>query len=363
MGVLDKTVLLPYFLTLKIRHWLYDTGRKKSVSYDIPVISIGNVTVGGTGKTPHTEMLIRMLRDEYRIAVVSRGYRRRTNGYREVTVGDDYRDVGDEPLQIKRKFPSVRVAVDSDRCRAIDMLLALREDERPTLIILDDGFQHRRIVPRLNIVLVRASRPVYEDHLLPFGRLRDIPSQMKRADIVMVTKVTDEVNAAFVSRWRNRLLIDDHQSLYVTGFSYEKIMPVFPSDVEPRYEYSKSTVLFSGIADDSTFRKYLNRNYEIKYAISFPDHHNFRAADFKSISIVSDKFYTSVVITTEKDAQRIINKRDIVPDSLRKRMFFIPVRPEVLPMVQSESDIDFDYIYMIKEEYERLKAEIICRLS
>jgi len=360
MGVLDKTILFPYYLSLKVRHWLYDTGRKKSVSYDVPVICVGNVTVGGTGKTPHTEMLIRMLRQEFRIAVVSRGYRRSTNGYREVSVDDDYRDVGDEPLQIKRKFPSVRVAVDSDRCRAMDMLLALREDERPTLIILDDGFQHRRIVPKLNIVLVRASRPVFEDHLLPFGRLRDLPGQMKRADVVVVTKVTDEVNAGFVSSWRKKLYLTDKQSLFVTGFAYGKIQPVFPDDVEPRYGYAKSTVIFSGIADDTSFRNYLNRIYEIKYTISFPDHHNFRAADFRSIGMVSDKYYTSVVITTEKDAQRIFRKKDAVPESLRQRMFYIPVSPEVLPAVQSESDIDFDY--RIKEENERFKQEILCRL-
>jgi len=361
MGILDKTLLLPYYLTLKIRHWLYDTGRRKSNSYDVPVICVGNVTVGGTGKTPHTEMLLRMLGDEYRIAVVSRGYRRRTKGYREVEVDDDYRDVGDEPLQIKRKFPTVRVAVDSDRCRAIDVLLAPGEEQRPTLIILDDGFQYRRIVPKLSIVLVRASRPVYEDHLLPFGRLRDIPSRLQRADIIMVTKVTDEVNSSFVSSWRRRLSLGGGQSLFVTGFSYGKILPVFPSDIEPRYEYSKSAVLFSGIADDTSFRKYMNRNYEIKYVISFADHHNFKASDFKSICMVSDKFYTSVVITTEKDAQRIFKKRDVVPVNLRKRLFYIPVSPEVLPVVQSESDIDFDYV--IKKEYERLKSEILCRLS
>jgi len=358
---LDKVLLFPYYITLKIRHWLYDTGRKKSVSYDVPVICVGNVTVGGTGKTPHTEMLIRMLEKEYRIAVVSRGYRRKTNGYREVLPDDDYRDVGDEPLQIKRKFPSVRVAVDSDRCRAIDMLMALREDERPTLVILDDGFQHRRIVPKLNIVLVRASRPVYEDHLLPFGRLRDLPGQLRRADIVAVTKVSAEVNSDFVSSWRNRLRLSERQSLFVTGLSYEKILPVFPSEVEPRYEYAKSAVLFSGIADDTSFRNYVNRRLEIKYSVSFPDHHNFKTSDFRSLSMVSDKFYTSVVITTEKDAQRIFRKGDSVPESLKKRMFCLPVKPEVLPVIQSESDIDFDYV--IKKEYDRLKQEILCRLS
>lgn len=202
MGLRDKIVLFPYYLTLKVRHWLYDTGRKKSVSYDVPVIGVGNVTVGGTGKTPHIEMLIRMFQDEYRVAVISRGYRRRTEGFREVSENDDFQDVGDEPLQIKKKFPSVRVVVDADRCRAVETLMALGEDERPSLILLDDAFQYRRIVPKVNIVLVSATRPVFEDHLLPMGRLRDIPSRMKKADVVVVTKMEGEVDSALISFWR-----------------------------------------------------------------------------------------------------------------------------------------------------------------
>ncbi|MBQ0006065.1 MAG: tetraacyldisaccharide 4'-kinase [Alistipes sp.] len=360
MWLRDKIFLFPYYLTLKIRHWLYDTGRKKSVSYDVPVICVGNVTVGGTGKTPHIEMLIRMLQDEYRIAVISRGYGRRTKGFREVSVDDDYRDVGDEPLQIKKKFPSVRVAVDADRCRTVETLMALQEDGRPTMILLDDAFQYRRIIPKINIVLVSVTRPVFEDHLLPLGRLRDLPSRMKMADIVVVTKMEGCLDSTLISSWRKKLSLSQKQSIFFTGLKYGKLVPVFASEVEPRYEYSQSTVFFTGIADDAPFREYLQRMYEIKYSISFSDHHAFSASDFKSISAISDKFYTSVVITTEKDAQRIVDRGEEIPASLKQRLFYVPIVSELIPDVGNQLDAAYDFLS--KQEYERFKTEIKCRL-
>ena len=169
---IDRLLLFPYAIVLAVRNLFYDKGVLKSYPSVLPSICVGNITVGGTGKTPAVEMLIRLYRDSRRIAVVSRGYGRRTKGFRTVSVEDNYRDVGDEPLQIKRKFPDVAVVVDASRRRAVDALAAMSPDVRPDLVILDDAFQHRRLRPDFSIVLVSSTRPVFKDSLLPIGRLR-----------------------------------------------------------------------------------------------------------------------------------------------------------------------------------------------
>ena len=174
---IDRLLLFPYAIVLAVRNLFYDKGVLKS----------------GTGKTPAVEMLIRLYRDSRRIAVVSRGYGRKTKGFRTVSVEDNYRDVGDEPLQIKRKFPEVTVVVDASRRRAVDALAAMSPEVRPDLVILDDAFQHRKLRPDFSIVLVSAARPIFKDSLLPIGRLRDLPNQIRRADMVIVTKMEGEI--------------------------------------------------------------------------------------------------------------------------------------------------------------------------
>ena len=187
-GIASKTLLFPYWLTLAIRNKLYDKGVLKSESFDIPVISVGNISVGGTGKTPHTEMLVSLLSGKYRIAVISRGYKRKSKGYHEVKATDDFSLCGDEPLQIKRKFPQIIVAVCKDRALAIRKVT---EEYGVNLIILDDAFQYRKIKPSCNILLVNYNRTIAGDNLLPIGRLRDLASQVKRADAVIITKCPD----------------------------------------------------------------------------------------------------------------------------------------------------------------------------
>ena len=208
LGFASKTFLFPYWLVLKIRHFLYDKNIKKGSSWPVPVICVGNITVGGTGKTPHTEMIIRLLSEKYRIAVLSRGYKRESKGFRIAQVTDTFKEVGDEPLQIKQKFPHVTVAVCKSRREGIEKLLALPEAAqqvavqqaagqqgqtlqaafRPELIILDDGFQHRKVKPAHSVVLVNYNRPIVGDNLLPIGMLRDLPEQIKRAESVVITK-------------------------------------------------------------------------------------------------------------------------------------------------------------------------------
>lgn len=360
MNFTDHILLLPYWLTLKIRHALYDSGKKKSHAYDIPVICVGNVTVGGTGKTPHTEMLVRLLKDDFRIAVISRGYHRRSKGFREVSADDDFRMTGDEPLQIKRKFPDITVVVDSDRCRAMEKLSALPAESRPTLVILDDGFQYRRLRPKTNIVLVNSARPVFEDHLLPFGHLRDLPSRIRKADIVIVTKVHGPLNTQERNEWRHRLRLKENQALFFSGINFDRPEPVFPQESDPRYIYSKSAVLFTGIADNTPLTRYLVSVYDMKHTLTFADHHNFSSSDLKAVASLAAIYSTAVILTTEKDAQRI-GLRTKVPAILKNRMFYVPIRPIIIPEADAygwePQDIDYS------KGSETFKKELICRLS
>ena len=234
MKLLLKLVSYIYRLVISVRHLLFDCGLLKSEEFKTPIICVGNITVGGTGKTPHTEMLIRMLESRYRIAVLSRGYKRKTKGFRIAAPGDTYAQIGDEPLQIKQKFPNITVAVCEDRCTGIDNLLALPEPSagkespfRPQVIILDDAFQHRRVKPSHSIVLVNWHRPIFNDNLLPLGQLRDLPEQIRRAQTVIVTKsplfgehdgfIDQELAAVQVApvekEWREKTVADFKQAM------------------------------------------------------------------------------------------------------------------------------------------------------
>jgi len=360
MNFVDHILLFPYYLILRIRHALYDSGKKKSYRYDIPVICVGNITAGGTGKTPHTELLIRLLKDDYRIAVISRGYRRRSEGFREVSADDDFLMTGDEPLQIKRKFPDITVVVDSDRCRAIEKLSALPPGERPSLVILDDGFQYRKLVPKTNIVLVNSARPIYGDHLLPIGRLRDLPSRLHKADIVIVTKITGPLTMSERNEWRHRLRLKDSQAIFFSSICFDRPEPVFPQESDSRFIYSKSAVLFTGIADNTPLIKYLVSVYNVKHTVTFNDHHPFSRANLKTIASLAAIYHTSIILTTEKDAQRIV-RSSAMPSILKNRLFYIPIHPVIIPDT-AESDWELQYIN------DRLgsglfKKELLCRLS
>lgn len=328
--LVDKILLMPYYLTLKARHFLYDRNICKSYKPEIPSICVGNVTVGGTGKTPMVELLAAIYLQDMRIAVVSRGYGRKTKGFRIVETGDDYRDAGDEPLQIKRKFPELQVAVDSSRKRAVEYFLAMPESSRPELIIFDDAFQHRKINAAFSIVLVSNHRPVFEDHLLPLGRLRDLPSRLKKADMVVVTKVDHEVTFEERRMWREKLHLAERTVLLFSKTVYDSAKPVFQDECDKRYLYSKKAVLFSGIADDSGFRREVGWSYKVCDTIRFGDHHGYSQSDLEKIDCMALKNPTAVVLTTEKDAQRLFGFGN-VSARLKSRMFYIPIKTEIIP--------------------------------
>lgn len=343
MIMIDKILLFPYWLTLKIRHFMYDHGMKKVHTADVPTICVGNVTVGGTGKTPHTEMIIRTLTQDVdwgarNIAVLSRGYKRRTRGFQQVVAEGTAKEYGDEPLQIKRKFPFITVAVDKSRKQGCDFLChpdklqaskkarKCRHKDFPQadLIILDDAFQHRSLKPTVSIVLVDYNRPVFKDHLMPLGKLRDLPERIKAADIIIVSKCPAYLDAWERSKWTEALGIGKNQHIFFTTIGYDNSQAVFPEG-DPRYIYTQRLILFSGIANDTPLRNYLSSTYKIVRHFDFPDHHKFSKADISTISSAANAFPTSVVMTTEKDCQRIRDCKNI-PDNLKQRMFYAPIK-------------------------------------
>ena len=366
--MIDKLLLFPYWLTLKIRHMMYDCGLRKSVSPEVPSICVGNITVGGTGKTPHTEMIIRTLLSDNEwgqknISVLSRGYKRKTRGFQQVAVSGTAKEYGDEPMQIKTKFPQVTVAVDKSRKEGCNLLChpeimhtyrkarkcRFKDFPKSDLIILDDAFQHRAIKASLNIVLVDYNRPIFKDHLMPFGRLRDLPERIADADIIIVSKCPGGLNAWERSKWAEALGLERYngseccgtrkngrkQHIFFTKISYDTAAAIFPEG-DPRYLYAKRLILFSGIANDTPLQNFLCSDYKIVKHFNFPDHHRFTNSDIMGIRNAADAFPTSVVMTTEKDCQRVRDCKKI-PDNLKQRLFYTPIKTEFLSEEDGET--------------------------
>ena len=355
--MIDRILLFPYSLPLACRHALYNIGLFKSHKATVPTICVGNITVGGTGKTPHTEMILRMLLEDERwqdknIAVLSRGYKRKSKGFQQVVVDGTAEDFGDEPLQIKRKFPQVTVAVDKSRKEGCMFLTTpellqtskqaarclYKDMPKADIIVLDDAFQHRSLKPDFSAVLIDYNRPVFKDHLMPIGRLRDLPSRLSAADALIVTKCPTYIDDEQRAAWAADLGLKEfdpqtcegvrsngkRQKIFFTYINYDTPQAVYPEG-DTRYLYAKRLILFSGIANDAPLRHFLCGEYKIVKHFNFPDHHKFTRSDIYSIRNASDTYPTSVIMTTEKDCQRVRDCK-FVPGSLKDRMFHIPIK-------------------------------------
>ena len=339
--MLDKIVLLPYYLTLKIRNSLYGSGRKKSYPAEVPTVSVGNITVGGTGKTPHVEMILRMLLESdswgaKNLAVLSRGYKRGTKGFQTVRMDGRASSFGDEPLQIKKKFPIVNVAVDKDRIEGCKRLVH-DENSPADIIVLDDAFQYRKLKADKNILLVDYSRPIAKDKLLPFGHLRDLPERISDAEVIIVTKCPYELDDWEKASYARSLGIMDYQvstcegrtrkgtvhKIFFSGMRHTTSQGVFPSS-DPRYIYSKKLIIVSGIAKDNLFCSYLSDTYKIVKRFKFPDHHKYTKSDIRKIMKAAREFPTAAIATTEKDAQRLLDYVG-APADLMAKLFYVPV--------------------------------------
>jgi tetraacyldisaccharide 4'-kinase len=328
---------LLYATAVAVRNMLYDCGIFKSTAFNLPVITVGNLTVGGTGKTPFTEMLVPLFKDKQVTAVLSRGYKRKTKGFRYVTLTDTVREAGDEPLQIKRKFPGLTVAVDADRVAGIQRLQ--QEVPQLGLVILDDAFQHRRVKPSISILLVDYSRPITEDHYLPYGRLRDSLRQKNRANIIIVTKCPTNIRPIDQRVMMKILKPCPYQQLFFSAFGYELPQPVFPESAALPM-LIKEVVALTGIANPQSFIEHLNTFSKVLQHLDFPDHHVFNKTDIARMNALVSTYPGVPIFTTEKDAQRLRMAKNC-SEALKRQLFYIPVKVQFLSKADSEKFEDF----------------------
>lgn len=323
-----------YGLGVGVRNYLFDAEILKSKSYSIPVISVGNITVGGAGKTPHVEYLIDLLRDEMQVAVLSRGYKRKSRGYVVADENTTMRDIGDEPFLIKQKFEGVYVAVDKDRCHGIDHLISDEDTKDVEVILLDDAFQHRYVKPGVNILLVDYHKFINYDKLLPAGRLREPQSAKVRADIVIVTKCPKNLNPIDYRVLSKAMDLKAFQQLYFTTLSYCDLKPIFNGgDTVPLNEImGENILLLTGIASPEHLQVDImeyTRGVKLE-TMAFSDHHNFTERDVERIN---ERFAAMPspkrIITTEKDQVRLFYLEGL-SEEVKQNIYALPIKVEFM---------------------------------
>lgn len=323
-----------YGLGVGVRNYLFDAEILKSKSYSIPVISVGNITVGGAGKTPHVEYLIDLLRDEMQVAVLSRGYKRKSRGYVVADEDTTMRDIGDEPFQVKQKFEGVYVAVDKDRCHGIDHLISDEDTKDVEVILLDDAFQHRYVKPGVNILLVDYHKFINYDKLLPAGRLREPQSAKVRADIVIVTKCPKNLNPIDYRVLSKAMDLKAFQQLYFTTLSYCDLKPIFNGgDTIPLNEImGENILLLTGIASPEHLQVDImeyTRGVKLE-TMAFSDHHNFTERDVERIN---ERFAAMPspkrIITTEKDQVRLFYLEGL-SEEVKQNIYALPIKVEFM---------------------------------
>lgn len=329
-----RKILLPlawvFSLTVRLRNWLFDIGALESQSYKIPTISVGNITAGGTGKTPHIEYLIRLLGTQYQVAVLSRGYKRHTHGYLLAEAESTAQDIGDEPWMLKHKFPSINIAVDADRRHGISRLMNDPETRDTEIILLDDAFQHRYVKPGLNILLTECNRLITDDRMLPSGMLREPISGKDRADIVIVTKCPDSLTQTDYSNIQTKLHLQARQQLFFSKLTYG-----MPQNMDDKLEMpltwlkQKDILLVTGIGNPQQMEHDLRQMSKTVRAMTFSDHHAYTALDFKLMEFQLKRMpEDSIIVTTEKDAARLAaNPKH---ENLKHKIWILPIKVEIL---------------------------------
>jgi len=331
-------ILIPlswlYGLAVGIRHFFYKVGILRSKEYPIPVFCVGNITVGGTGKTPHVEYIVSILKKNYNVAVLSRGYKRKTKGLIEVLEDSKVIEVGDEPLQIKQKFPDVTVVVSESRRKAIEWLLNFKEP-KIDVIVMDDGYQHLAVKANIYILLIDFNNPIYKDHLLPYGNLRESVHHKSKANIIIVTNTPENILPI-----EKRIIMKDigifpYQHLFFSRIEYKSPVVVFPGTFSAvKYSFTKFkyyVLLVTAIANAEPLKEYIKKFAIDIIHLEYPDHYYFKPKDIVTIvekyeQIVNEK---KVIITTEKDAIRL---RETEQKELLEKLpvFYIPIEVEFL---------------------------------
>lgn len=354
IGLLLTPFSLLYGCVAAVRRFLYRQRILPSEESPIPAIDIGNLAVGGTGKTPHTQYVIGLLKQEFRVATLSRGYGRKSKGYHSVLRAEPYdrnaEMFGDEPFMTHLRFPDIPLAVDGDRVEGVRNLL----DENPgtEVIVLDDAYQHLRFRPTFHVLLTEYDRPYRPDMPIPAGKLREFPRAARFADVVIVTKVPDNANTE-ESKWRYQLRLKPHQQLFFTRFRYEQLSPVTEAAQHIDPETVRDVVVLTGIAHPKPLFQYLEKTYNIVGYHEFPDHHIFTEKEIQSIY---DQHFNNagercVLVTTEKDWMRLQSEH------IRNIVSLLPVfvvRVEVEFLTENQRD---RFNQILKDHVRREKKE------
>lgn len=331
--ILLRKLLFPfamiYWLVTSIRNYLYDCGFLKSYAFEIPIIAVGNLSVGGTGKTPMIEYLIRLLSENYSVATLSRGYKRQSTGFILADANTDAQTLGDEPFQMHQKFPDVQVAVDADRKNGIEQLLA--KSKKPEVILLDDAFQHRKVKAGFYILMTAYDDLFTDDWMLPTGNLRESRSGAARADMIIVTKCPKTIDEIALSEIRKKLKYN--KPVFFTAIAYDQ--SVYSDDSIKEVSEIKHTpkLLLAGIAKPKPFFAYLQQENDI--VLEYPDHHDFSENDIQNIKKQAEN---KLIITTEKDYVRL---KSHIPS---KQLYYLPIKTSFVSDSKNFDQILLNYV-------------------
>ena len=323
--ILLSPLSLLYGLGVSARNWAYRRGILRGISFAVPVISVGNLSVGGAGKTPHIEYLIRLLDPYLNVATLSRGYRRKTRGFRVVQPTDTAEMVGDEPLQYRRKYPEVMVTVAEERAFGIPEIVGRRPDTQ--VVLLDDAFQHRAVRPGLNILLTEFDRPFTRDYLLPSGRLREWRSGYERADVIVVSKCPPTLDRAVADALIEEIAPLPHQRVFFSYYDYAAPYYFLDNRYRLRMEEDVDVLLLSAIANTDYLKAHVARRAASVRSLDYADHHFFTGQDMHNLKRRWEEMDTSrhrAIVTTEKDATRLELHRGFIAAE-RLPVFVLPV--------------------------------------
>ncbi len=350
--VFFRIFLLPfallYGMAIFFRNLLFDIGLLPSKQFPVPVIGVGNLRTGGTGKTPHAEYLIRLLKNKYRVALLSRGYKRKSKGFKIAGPDSGIHDIGDEPLQIHKKFPDIVVAVHEKRSKGIKLILKQFPDV--DVIILDDVFQHRYVKPGLNLLLTGYYKPFFNDFLLPVGNLREAKCRAKRADALIVTKTPQVLSPLDRRFFLKKLEKYKLQPVFFSMLRYLDLKPLTTEAKNLKSDGIKSIFLLTGIANTTALEEHLKTKCSELHVHKYRDHHQFTEKNLKALHSHFDKTisYSKIVVTTEKDAMRLQNPR------LLKQLEDLPVYFLPVEVVFHDSD---------KQKFDNLVFSFLARYN
>ncbi|HYF70434.1 MAG TPA: tetraacyldisaccharide 4'-kinase [Ohtaekwangia sp.] len=342
-----RILLFPFALLYHLVSWarnqMYDVGLKPSASFEIPVISIGNLSVGGTGKTPMVEYIIQVLESDFSIGTLSRGYKRTTKGFRIAAADDNALTIGDEPYQFYKKHHNeITVAVGEDRAMAIPALL---QEHDLDVILLDDAFQHRKVRPSFNVLLTDFNKPFFTDFILPSGRLRESRSGAKRADVVIVTKCPPTLTVEKQADIERAIRRYTTKPVFFTTIAYGS--PV--SFGEMNGGITDEIILLSGIADPTTLLAYARQHFKVLEHLHFPDHYQYKSRDIKKLR---EKFTGSnpvSILTTEKDMVKL-DAEEFKQHTMGIPLFYLPIS---VGFLKSGQDFDEMLLRHVRQHREK----------